>query len=78
MNVCNPLYFSFLKKKGVGGITQINMLHGNSYLANCGEFVPMFAVLLASGAVSQKLWDHCGAELSSRKYSKVAGPVAAG
>lgn len=62
----------------VGGITHINMVHGTISLANCRKFVAIFAVLPASGDVSWKLWDHSGAEVSSRKHSKVAGPVAAG
>lgn len=63
MNVCNPLWFSIRKREGVGGITQTNMLRGNTYWADRREFVPIFALLPSSGEMGQKLWDHDGQEL---------------
>lgn len=60
MNVCNPLRFSIRKREGVGGTTQINILCGNIYLADCRKFVPIFAVLPSSGDMGQKPWDHGG------------------
>jgi len=49
------------------------MLHGNTYLVNCRKFAPIIAALPISGDGRQKLWDHRGAELSSRRYHEVAG-----
>lgn len=66
MNVCNPLWSPIREREGAGGITQINTLRGNIYLADCRKFVPIFAVLPSSADMGQQLWDHGGAELRAR------------